>query len=286
MTEEKVKPESGLAGFLARGNNLLIVSILALVITVSVWSLFTPAGIFGKADAVGYAVCHRIVVRSFAFPNGRPFPMCARDTGMFLGILIALITPGLLFRRRHAILFPPIGVIIIMVMASGIWAFDGANSFSYLLSYENIPRLYAPSNFLRIVTGMFHGITMGSIVLPVVNSTLWKDTVHERILSGFKELAILFLFGVIVIAMVLSGWGIFLYPLGLLTSVGTVTMLGVVNTIMITVIFKKENQAATLREALPMILLGLTAAFMLVGAIDAARFAMFGSWEGFVFPDA
>ena len=38
---------------------LLVAGILA------IWLGFTPDGTLGKADAVGYAVCHRIDVRSF-----------------------------------------------------------------------------------------------------------------------------------------------------------------------------------------------------------------------------
>ena len=61
----------------------------AFVLTV-VWLFLTPEGLLGKADAVGYSVCHRISVRSFHIGE-RPLPLCARCSGMFLGALLGLV---------------------------------------------------------------------------------------------------------------------------------------------------------------------------------------------------
>ncbi|KAB2863423.1 MAG: DUF2085 domain-containing protein, partial [Anaerolineae bacterium] len=55
------------------------------IVIIGAWLLATPAGVLGKADAVGYAICHRITVRSFeAFD--RQLPLCARCTGIYLGV--------------------------------------------------------------------------------------------------------------------------------------------------------------------------------------------------------
>ncbi len=47
----------------------------------ALWWLGTPPGLAGKADAVGYAVCHRIADRSFHV-DGVQLPLCVRCTGM------------------------------------------------------------------------------------------------------------------------------------------------------------------------------------------------------------
>src|ERR1035437_3699001 len=65
---------------------LLFVATAALVVG---WLIETPAGLLGKMDAIGYGICHRIAARSFDI-GGRPMPLCARCTGMYLGALIAL----------------------------------------------------------------------------------------------------------------------------------------------------------------------------------------------------
>ncbi|MFC1936831.1 hypothetical protein ACFLYP_04105 [Chloroflexota bacterium] len=40
------------------------------------WLLNTPTGLLGKADAIGYAVCHQIAHRSFHIGD-RPISLCA-----------------------------------------------------------------------------------------------------------------------------------------------------------------------------------------------------------------
>jgi hypothetical protein len=40
---------------------------LAAVIIFGLWFFIAPPGLLGKADAVGYAICHRIDERSFKY---------------------------------------------------------------------------------------------------------------------------------------------------------------------------------------------------------------------------
>jgi uncharacterized membrane protein len=257
----------------------------AMLIATILWVSFTPGGLLGRADAIGYAVCHRIAARSFVFPNGRVLPMCARCSGTFLGVLLGLLVPGLVFKQRRAGLFPPLGVMAVMIGMSAFWAFDGANSFSHLLPENSLPRLYQPSNFLRLFTGMFHGITLSSLLLPIANATLWADVTHERTIKNAWQLLALWGIGGILIVMVLTGWGIFLYPLAVLSAVGVVSVLTVINSIMVATILKQENAATSLREVLPVFFFGIAITFIMIGVIDAGRFALFGTWDGFVFPN-
>ncbi len=257
------------------------VAAIGLLLVLTAWLWLTPTGLLGKADAVGYAVCHRITVRSFLFPDGRQLPMCARCSGTFLGVLVGLLGPGLIFGRRRAGRFPPPYVIVIMLAFSAWWAFDGANSFAHLLPADlPIPRLFEPNNFLRVTTGMFHGITMGGLVLPIVNASLWAEADDRPTLAGLSHLLILYGVGVALIAMILSGWGVFLYPLAVASAVGAVSILTCVNLVMLAAMLKRENVARTPGEALPLIFLGLATALLLVGGIDAVRYWFFGSWAG------
>jgi uncharacterized membrane protein len=254
-----------------------------LLIVVAVWVIFTPDGLLGKANAVGYAVCHRITIRSFLFPDGHQFPLCARCTGTFIGVLIGFLGPGLLFRRRHAAMFPPVWIMAILIGFSAIWAFDGLNSYTFLLG-PRVPHLYLPSNPLRLITGVGQGITMGSLLLPVLNSILWADAKAERtIQNGWQLLALLGIGGAVV-AMILSSLAIFLYPLALLSALGVVAILSAIGTVAAAALLGRENTAKTLRDALPLILWGMVLAFVLIGAIDLARFLLPGTWDGFVSP--
>ncbi len=74
------------------GRGLIFIAVGLLLVG---WLWNTPAGLLGKADALGYAVCHRIDVRSFHLGE-RQLPLCARCTGMYLGAML-----GLVFQVRH-----------------------------------------------------------------------------------------------------------------------------------------------------------------------------------------
>lgn len=262
---------------------LMWFGLIALGVVLTAWTMLTPEGILGKADAVGYAVCHRIPERSFTLPDGRPVAMCARCTGTFLGVMIGLFVPGLVFRRRRAGNFPPIWMLIVLFGFSAWWAFDGANSFAHLLPTSPvIPRLFPPNNFLRVTTGTLHGLTMGSVILPVVNATLWADATDERTMDKPWHLLALVGMGTATIALVYSELPVFLYPASVLSAVGVVVILGAIASVVVATVLGIHNQALTIGDALPILIMGLVLVMMFVGLVDALRFSLFGTWDGFI----
>ena len=112
------------------------------------WLLNTPAGLLGKADAIGYAVCHRIDLRSFQLGD-RQMPLCARCTGMYLGAMLGLVYQGILGKRRAEM--PSWPVITVLGLLAAAFAVDGLNSYLYL--FLQSPLLYMPNNTLRLLTG-------------------------------------------------------------------------------------------------------------------------------------
>jgi len=66
--------------------------------------------------------------------------------------------------------------------------------------------------------------------------------------------------------------------------VGVVAALTAINATMVAFVIQRDNTARTLLEALPVIVLGVVIAVIEVGAIDAVRYAAFGTWKGFTFP--
>lgn len=266
---------------ITRPRTLLWLSAITLALVMGLWLAFTPGGILGKADAVGFAVCHQIEARSFLFPDGRALPLCARCSGTFLGVLVGLFGPALLRGRRHAGGFPATGILVVLLVASALWAFDGANSYLHLIPREGLPRLYSPTNFLRLTTGMFHGITMGSLILPVVNATLWADASGEPTLRRWWELAALYGAGVLLILMVLSGAAVWVYPLSILSAMGVMVIMTAIMMVMVTTLLGLEGAARTVHDIIPLAMLGLAAALVFLGGIDAVRLVVFGSWDGF-----
>ncbi len=77
--------------------------LIIVVFLLVAWLLNTPNGLLGKADALGYAVCHRIDARSFHI-HDRQTPLCSRCTGMYLGAMLGLTvqTADFSAESRHA----------------------------------------------------------------------------------------------------------------------------------------------------------------------------------------
>ena len=250
----------------------LVAGLGALV--VASWLLNTPEGVLGKADAVGYAVCHRIDLRSFHLGD-RQLPLCARCTGIYLGALLAL---GVLGRKRLGAL-PPRWIVVVLIGFIGVMGFDGVNS--YLTFFPGLPHLYEPQNWLRLVTGTFDGLAMGALIAPVFNQTLWARWENRAALAGPRDLLGLSAGGLILISLVLTDNPVVLYPLAILSAVGVVALLTVLDTVIVLVVARHENRAQGWGGALWPLMAGFTLAMLQIGLIDAVRFAVFHSWGGF-----
>jgi uncharacterized membrane protein len=245
-------------------------TVLALALAVSIIVLFIevpPSTVLGKADVVGYAICHRIPERSFIF-GGVQLPLCARCTGTFLGALVGLVAMLAVGRRRASGL-PPAGVLGILVIFAGFWAFDGANS--YLTFFPGAPHLYEPRNWLRLTTGMLNGLTLISFAFPIFNFTLWRAPAPQRVVKNVGELvAILPVAGVLIYAIQAEiGW--LLYPVAILSSLGVVVLLVLINSMIAAVLLGRERYAQTWLQALVPLTVGAAMAVLQMSAMVLLR---------------
>jgi uncharacterized membrane protein len=243
-----------------------IVLTLALIV-IGAWIFVMPGGLLGHAALVGYAVCHRIPERSFVI-GGVQLPLCARCTGTYLGALAGFAVMFLLGRSRAANL-PPAHVLAIFVLFVAGMGFDGVNS--YLTLFPGLPHLYEPQNWLRLTTGTFEGIALAGVVLPIFNQTMWADATGERALRDWRELGVVMLGGVAMILIVLAGPPALLYPLALLSSGSVLWMFTLINSVLATLLARRENQASSWRQAAPMLLVGLALALVELSSIDLGR---------------
>jgi uncharacterized membrane protein len=217
-----------------------------------------PSTLLGKADVVGYAICHRIPERSF-FLDGRQLPLCARCTGTFLGAVVGL-TAMLLLRRHRASRLPPVPILGILVLFVGLWAFDGLNS--YMTFFPGAPNLYEPQNWLRLTTGMLNGLALITFVFPIFNFTLWRSTTRERVLKDAWELLILLPVVALLALIIQSEIDYLLYPLAILSSAGVVMMLVLINTMIASVVLGREGYAQTWLQALVPLTVGTALAVL------------------------
>jgi uncharacterized membrane protein len=240
------------------------------------WLLGTPEGLLGKADAVGYAVCHRIEARSF-FIGDRQVPLCARCSGMYLGAVLGLVYQAVLFPRRAGYpprrLWPLLGL---LVLAFGI---DGGNS--YLHFFPGAPDLYEPQNWSRLLTGTGMGLVMAVALFPAVNQSVWKDTDFRPALPGFKHFTVLAILGLVVAGLVWWENPLVLYPLALISAAGVLTLLTLVYTVLWILILKRDNQFEHPAQLWLWLAAGFGVGLVQIAVIDLLRFYFTGTWSGF-----
>lgn len=262
----------------ARSRREVLFTFTAVVLTIIIlagWLWFTPDGLLGKADSVGYAVCHRIVVRSFLIGE-RSFPVCARCSGMYLG---SLVTMAFLALRSPRAGMPPRKILVVLGLLVLAFAVDGVNS--YLHFFPSAPGLYQPSNLLRLFTGTGIGLGIGSVLVPVVRQTLYPAWDPAPILGSWRDLGALVLLGAAIDALLLSGNSLLLYPLALLSAATVVAILTLIYMIVWLMITRRENRFSGLRQAWPLLVAGFGTAMLQIAVLDAIRFALTGTWDGF-----
>jgi uncharacterized membrane protein len=256
---------------------------IAALIAFAVWFTIAPPGILGKADAVGYAICHRISERSFHIGD-RQLPLCARCTGEFYTAAIALIFFAIVSPKRSVMPNWKLGVpLVIFFLAFGI---DGSNSYLYLLKttapgvLDQIPNLYIPNNTLRLLTGSGMGIALASILYPAFNQSIWKDAIQERALD-WKKLGILTAIILVVDLAILTENDLVLYPIAILSVLGVLALLVIVFSMVWILVMRQENVFTSLSEMWMPFLAGTTLAFIMITAIDLLRLKLTGTWGGF-----
>jgi uncharacterized membrane protein len=239
------------------------------------WWMNTPPGVLGKADAAGYAVCHRIASRSFQIGD-RPMPLCSRCSGMYLGALLGMLYLSRWGKRAG---MPSLKVSIVLGFFLAAFALDGGNS--YLHFFPQAPGLYQPQNWLRLLTGTGIGLGIASVLVPVIHQTLWKTYDGRAALAGWRQfLPLLGLAAVLDLAL-LSEIPLLLYPLAILSSLSIFLILTLVYALVWTLVSKKDNRYESIRELWVPVLAGFLTAVIQIAVLDAGRFWLTGTWAGF-----
>jgi uncharacterized membrane protein len=256
---------------------------LAAVIAIAAWLYIAPPGVLGKADAIGYAICHRIGERSFHV-FGRQLPLCARCTGEFNAAAIALIFQAVVSGK--ATRSPSRGIIALLVLFFLAFAIDGSNSYLYLIkssapgTLEQIPNLYVPNNTLRLFTGSGMGIAIASVLYPVINQTLWRQLDARPALS-WKSFAALLGIVLVMDLAILTEHPAVLYPVAFLSVLGVMALLVMVFGMVWIIIMRLENSFEKPSQLWLAGLAGLTLTLLMIVSIDLFRYQLTGTWSGF-----
>lgn len=240
------------------------------------WLLNTPGGLLGKADAIGYAVCHRIDIRSFHIGE-RQLPLCARCTGIYLGAMLGLGFQAFLGPKRSGV--PPVSVIIVLVIMSLAFIVDGLNSYLNLI--PGIESVYEPHNVLRIITGTGVGLVISAALYPAFNQSVWQTIDRRPAIASLRSLFILIIMAMVLVLMVLTENPLLLYPLALVSAAGVVILLMIVYTIILLMAFRRECRYTSFQELVVPLVAGFGVALIQLALLDLIRFWFTGTWEGF-----
>lgn len=250
--------------------------IFTFVLTLFAWLLNTPAGIFGKADAIGYAVCHRIDLRSFHIGETQ-LPLCARCSGMYLGAMLGLCYQWAIGKRRTGM--PSWKIILPVSIFVMLFAIDGLNSFFSLFS--NGAGLYQPNNSLRLLTGTGMGLAIAVALVPAFNATVWKYIDPRPAFLNFRTFGFMVLIALGLDGLILLENPVILYPLALISAAGVIILLGIVYSMVLIMVFKSENRFNKISQFSYVIIGGFTIALIQIGLLDILRFFFTGTWDGF-----
>lgn len=253
---------------------VLLISI-AIILFIG-WLLNTPAGLFGKTGAIGYAFCHRIVERSFVV-DGHQFPLCARCSGMYLGALLALIYQIMIGKKHGG--FPPKSILAALLVFLLAFAVDGTNSVLQFVFEDGV--LYQTTNATRMITGSGVGLGIGLIIYPLFHQSVWMLYERKPVINNWNKFGILLLMAVILVVSVLFGPDFILYLLAILGALSVFALLVILYTLLYVLLTKQDNKFMNYAQLKLPVLIGFVMALGQVVIFNYLRFFLTGTWSGF-----
>jgi uncharacterized membrane protein len=213
---------------------------------------------------LGMGLCHQLPARSF-FGGGHQLPVCARDTGIYIGFVASLLIVSALERGRRRTGMPPVWLLATGAGLIALLGWDGVTSYA---------GLRATTNLIRFATGLGTGFALTLIIAPVLNGQLWRRNSEGRLLgSGIEGVAWL-------AALVATGCLVYFggpllqigYPL--LVAACILVTFTAVNLVVVSLVPRFERQAERLRDAWPALLVALAATLAELVLTDWLRLAL------------
>ena len=219
--------------------------------------LFFPgASLLNRMSWLDSGICAQFASHSF-YPGGEQLPLCARNTGIYLGFLVTLTT---LYGRGkgRAQQLPRWSLFAVLLAGVTALAIDGINSF---LLDVGMQHLYTPNNLLRLATGLVTGLAMAMLLLPMLNRLLWRGYSEMRSVTSWQELLLYIPMLVVCFFVVASQNAVVLYPIAFLSTGGLLLALGSLNLIVLVGVSRRDETFERYRELVPF--LGMALLFAL-----------------------
>jgi uncharacterized membrane protein len=213
---------------------------------------------------LGLGLCHQLPDRSF-FGGGVQLPVCARDTGIYVGFVVSLGVIALLERGRRRADMPAAWLMALAVVFLGAMAWDGITSYTGLRE---------TSNALRLATGLGAGFALALVVAPILNAQLWRGGAPGRLLGGTWD-PVVWITSVPVTFLVVL-WGGPLLGIGypIVVAACILATFTAVNLVVVSLIPHFEHRARRTRDLLVPIAISLGVTLVELALADALRVAL------------
>ncbi len=229
--------------------------------------LFSPgAPLQWKMYAVVHGVCaqqHNILL------GGLQFPLCARNSGIYMSFLLTL---GYIYAigRGRAARVPPWTISVTLILFVVVMGVDGFNS---LLVDIRQPHLYDPDNFLRTLTGMGMGISIAVMLHIVLNMTLRKNVEDSvPVLRSWWELLGIMAIDLLALAAIYANLGFMFWPLAFTAFFGITGVLYMVSLLLTSLVMGYEGKITSIRQLARPATVAIIPTLIILGAMSYLRF--------------
>lgn len=221
-----------------------------------------------------YAVVHGVCAQQHnIFLGDLQFPLCARNSGIYLSFLVTMIFFYTIGRGRAGRIPPwPISVVLLLLVA--IMAVDGFNSLFVDIGLDN---LYTPDNFLRTLTGMGMGVTIATLLHIVLNITLRKNVDTSMApLRSWLELGGILLINFLALMAIYANLSFMFWPLAFLAFFGITGVLYLVCLLLTSLFMGYESAITSLRQLAKPATIALIPTLIMLGSMSWLRFWLEG----------
>jgi uncharacterized membrane protein len=247
----------------------LVVALAGAYVAALVALVFAPGGtLLERLRALDGGICAQLPTHSF-YPAGQELPLCARNTGIYVGFastMVVLLSAG----RIRATRLPPTAVALVLGAAVAAMAVDGFNSLFLDL---RLPHLYQPQNLLRLATGLGTGTAMAAFLVPVANALIWRDEDSHASFASFGQLRVMAPVLVLAFLAVASQADWLLYPLALFSTAGLVTALSLINLVVVLAASGRVGRTGSFGQLFPLYTLMVALAIAELMALFALKTA-------------
>lgn len=260
LPEQQVQRERPWRWFFASAAGVLLMALL-----------FWPgAPLEWKMYAVVHGVCaqqHNVLL------GGAQFPLCARNSGIYLSFMLTLIYLYAIGRGRAGHL-PPWPITAALVGFVALMAVDGFNSLFVDIGQ---PNLYTPDNRLRTITGMGMGVSVAVVLHLVLNMTLRKNVdEHQPVLEHWRELFGILLVDFLALVAVYGNLGFMFWPLAFTAFLGISGVLYLVSLLLTSLVLGYEGKITSLRQLARPATIALIPTLLILGSMSWLRFWLEG----------